>query len=251
MNRLYHGRLKKFWLQHAVQCTMLESAVLTWPSACCASNCTLLAALTCFFHSRYVRAATLLSISQARKWFPSLKSPVISTWPSKESALLGVFVDVSVARGQLRPPRYGCCGCLRMNCIRTRGIKLSLRTCQSLNLSVLPLHANLPWKVLVVSNHALLKSFLQRKKQSLPESRRATACSCTRRIDRRSIDGSGSANRKGPGATRRRRSLPIAAHVDSFHGFRSTPAPNCRPRDKQLARLTSLSFVRVGNESRF
>ena len=111
MNRLYHGRLKRFWLQHAVQCTMLESAVLTWPSACCASNCTLLAALTCFFHSRYVRAATLLSISQARKWFPSLwslksKSPVISTWLSKESALSRVLVDFSVARGQLRPPRY-------------------------------------------------------------------------------------------------------------------------------------------------
>ena len=48
-------------------------------------------------------------------------------------------------------------------------------------------------------------------------------------------------NRKGPGATRR--SLQIAAHVDSF---RSTP--NCS--HNQLARLTSLSFVRVGNESR-
>ena len=35
-------------------------------------ECTLLAALPCFFRSRYVRAATLLSISQARKWFPSL-----------------------------------------------------------------------------------------------------------------------------------------------------------------------------------
>ena len=56
----HHGRLKQFWLQ---QCTMLESAVLTWPWACCASNCTLLAALPCFFRSRYVRATTLLSIS--------------------------------------------------------------------------------------------------------------------------------------------------------------------------------------------
>ena len=64
----------------------------------------------------------------------------------------------------------------------------------------------------------------------------------TSRSDRRPIDGSGSADRKWPGATRR--SLQIAAHVDSF---RSTP--NCR--HKQLARLTSLSFVRVGNESSF
>ena len=31
------------------------------------SNCTLLGALPCFFRSRYVRAATLLAISQARK----------------------------------------------------------------------------------------------------------------------------------------------------------------------------------------
>ena len=66
------------------------------------------------------------------------------------------------------------------------------------------------------------------------------------RIVDRSYDRSGSANRKGPGATRARRSLQIAAHVDSF---RSTP--NCRPRDKQPARHASLSFVRVGNESSF
>ena len=106
----HHGRLKQFWLQ---QCTMLESAVLTWPWACRASNCTLLAALPCFFRWRYVRAATQPSISQAGKWFPSLwslksKSPVISTYLSKESALPGVFVDFSVARGKLPPLRYGC-----------------------------------------------------------------------------------------------------------------------------------------------
>ena len=88
-------------------------AVLTWPCACCASNCTLLAALPCFFRSRCVGAATLLSISQTRKWFPSLwslksKSPVISSWLSKESAFPGVFVGISNARGEIPPPRYGC-----------------------------------------------------------------------------------------------------------------------------------------------
>ena len=73
------------------------------------SNCTLLvAALPCFFRSWYVRAAILLSISQARKWFPNLlclksKSPLISTWLSKESALPGVFVDFSSAREELAP----------------------------------------------------------------------------------------------------------------------------------------------------
>ena len=134
---------------------------LCWPWACCASNCTLLAALPCFFRSTYVRATTLLSIPQARKWFPSLwslksKSPVISTWLSKESALPGGLV----ARGELPPPRYGCRRLLaspRAKRIQTFASYLSL----------LPLHADLPWKVLVVSNRALLK------KQSLQ--RRPTA----------------------------------------------------------------------------
>ena len=40
--------------------------------------------------------------------FKKSKSPVISTCLSKESALPGVFVDFSVARGELPPPRYGC-----------------------------------------------------------------------------------------------------------------------------------------------
>ena len=56
--------------------------------------------LLCFLLSRYVRAATLLSISQERKWFSSLrslksKSPVISTGLSKELYFLGVFFDFS------------------------------------------------------------------------------------------------------------------------------------------------------------
>ena len=132
---------------------------LCWPWACCASNGTLLAALPCFFRSRYVRATTLLSISQARKWLPSLwsKSPVISTWLSKESALRGVFVDFSVARGELPPPRYGC----RRLLASPRGIKLLLRTCRSNSVSF-HFTQTFPEKVLVVSNHmhALLKSFV-------------------------------------------------------------------------------------------
>ena len=48
-----------------------------------------------------------------------------------------------------------------------------------------------------------------------------------------------SANRKGPGAMcATRRSLQIAARVDSFRGFRSTPN---RPRHKQLDSRRSLS----------
>ena len=60
---------------------------------------------------------------------------------------------------------------LRMNCIASRKQTFASYLILSLKLSVLPLHADLPWKVLVVSNHALLKSFLQRKKQSLPDVR--------------------------------------------------------------------------------
>ena len=138
------------------------------PWTCYASNCTLLAALHCFFRSRYVRAPTLLSISQARKWFSSLwslksKSPVISTWLSKESALPGVFVEESSLRRATVAD-----GCLRMNCIAARN--QTFASYLSLKLSVLPLHPDLPWKVLVLSNHALFKSFLQQKKQSLPDS---------------------------------------------------------------------------------
>ena len=40
--------------------------------------------------------------------FKESKSPVISMCLSKESALPGVLVDFSVARGELPPPRYGC-----------------------------------------------------------------------------------------------------------------------------------------------
>ena len=62
----------------------------------------------------FVRGTCVLrifcSISQTRKWFPSLwslksKSPVISTWLSKELALPGLSIDFSVARGELPPPR--------------------------------------------------------------------------------------------------------------------------------------------------
>ena len=152
---------------------MCESAVLTL--ACCSSNCTLLATLPCFFRSRYVRAATLRSISQARKWFPSKLVVVFKikvapdfymTKLSKKSALPGVFVDFSVAPGEVSPPRYGC----RQLLASPRGIKLSLRTCRSNSVSF-HFTQTFPEKVLVFSNHALLKSFAQRKKQSLPDVR--------------------------------------------------------------------------------
>ena len=184
---------------------MLVSTVLTLGML--SSNCILLAALPCFFRSRYVRAATLLSISQARKWFPSLRS-----LKSKSP-----FAD----------------GCRRL-LASPRGIKLALRTCRSNSVSFY-FTQTFPEKVLVISNQAMFNSFVRRKKQSLPDVRLHVGSS----IDRYA---SGSANRQGPAATRR--SLQIATHVDCF---RSTP--NCN--HKQLARLTSFSFVRAGNENRF
>ena len=68
--------------------------------------------------------------------FKKSKSPVICTCLSKESTLPGVFVDFSVARGELPPPRYGC---LRMICIAARNQPFA--SYLSLKLSVLPLHA--------------------------------------------------------------------------------------------------------------
>ena len=102
------------------------------------------AALPCFLLSRYLRAATLLWISQARKWFSSLwslksKSAVISTWLSKESALPVVFGDFSGARGERPPPRYDC---WRLLASPTRN--QTFASYLSLKLSVLPLHADLP-----------------------------------------------------------------------------------------------------------
>ena len=155
---------------------------------------------------------------------------------SKESALPGVFVDFSGARGELPPPCYGC----RRLLASSRGIKLSLRTCRSNSVPVsFYFTQTFPEKVVVVSNQAMFNSFVRRKKQSLPDVRLHVGSS----IDRYA---SGSANRQGPAATRR--SLQIATHVDRF---RSTPNCNHKCNHRQLARLTSYSFVRVGNESRF
>ena len=78
------------------------------------------------------------------------------TKQSKKSALPGVLVDFSVARGELPPPRHGC----RRLLASPPGIKLSLRTCLS-NSVFFHFTQTFPEKVLVFSNHALLKSFAQ------------------------------------------------------------------------------------------
>ena len=205
-------------------------------------NCTLLAVLLYFFRSRYVRLVTLLSISQARKWFPSLrslksKSPVISTWLCKNHALPGVFFDFSGAWRELPPPRYG-----RRLVASPRVIKLLLRTCRSNSVLVFFhfTHAQtFPEKVLVVSNYAMLKGFVKRKKQSFL----TFDCMWPCRIVNRSVDAE-VLTAKDQLPHRRSLQMSIAEHVVRF---RSTP--NCS--HKQLARLTSFSFVRVGNESRF
>ena len=106
----HHGRLKQFWLQ---QCTMLESAVLT-----CIGLLRFQLHFTCgatLFLSFEVRTCCDSAVDFTGKKvvsvvaiFKKSKSPVIFTCQSKESALPGVFVDFSVARGELPPPRYGC-----------------------------------------------------------------------------------------------------------------------------------------------
>ena len=92
-----------------------------------------------------------------------------------------MFVDFSVARGELPPPRHGCPQLLAS----PRGIKLLLRTCRSNSVSFHFTTQTFPEKVLVFSNHALLKSFAQSTQETEP-SRRPTAC--TSRIVHRSMD---------------------------------------------------------------
>ena len=167
----HHGRLK--WLQQCVDMHWLVAL----PTALYTCGATL-------FLSFEVRACCDSAVDYTGKKvvsvvviFEKSKSPVISTCLSKESALPGVFVDFSVARGEL-PPRYGCLR--RVNCIVARN--QTFASYLSLKLSVFPLHADLPWKVFVVSNHALLKSFLQRTKQSLPNIRLQVGSSTDRWI---------------------------------------------------------------------
>ena len=157
---------------------MLESAVLTCIGLLC-------------FQLHFICGATLFLSFEVRRpmccdsavdftgkkvvsvvaIFKKSKSPVLFTCPGKESALPGVFVDFSfrLLEGSSLRRVTVADGCLRMNCIAARN--QTFASYLSLKLSVLPLHADFPWNVLVVSNHALLKSFLQRKKQSLPNVR--------------------------------------------------------------------------------
>ena len=96
----HHGRLKQFWLQ---QCTMLESAVLTWPWACCALQLHFTCSATLFL-SFEVRACCDSAVDFTSKKVVSVvvilksKSPVISTCLSKESALAAALGCLSTSR---------------------------------------------------------------------------------------------------------------------------------------------------------
>ena len=105
----------------------------------------ILAALLCFFRSRYVRAATLLSISQARRRCVS----VVAIFK------IEVARDFYVTKQRVSTS-WGVCrllGCSRrapsaalrlptVACIATRN--QTFAPYLSLKLSILPLHANLP-----------------------------------------------------------------------------------------------------------
>ena len=179
-----------------------------------------------FASKKVVSVVAIFKIEVARDFYVT-KQRISTSWGA--CRLLGCS-----RRGELPPPRYGC---RRL----PRGIKLSLSTCRSNSVSFY-FTQTFPEKVVVVSNQAMFNSFVRRKKQSLPESKQSLPD--VRLHVGSSIDryASGSANRQGPAATRQ--SLQIATHLDCF---RSTP--NCN--HKQRGRLTSFSFVRVGNESRF
>ena len=216
---------------------MLESAVLTVGLLLFQLHFTCSA--PCFFRSRYVRAATLLSKFTGKKVVSvvvvfkiKVARDFYVTKLSKESALPGVFVDFWVARGEVPPPRYGC----RRLLASPRGIKLSLRTCRSNSVSY-HFTQTFPEKVLVFSNHALLKSFAQRnvRNRAFP-----TSDCVTCRIVDRSMD---------PEVLTAKGQVP---HDEACRSLRTSTVSfsNCS-HHKQLGRLTPLSFVRVGSESRF
>ena len=74
VNRLGTTTAGSSWLQ---QCTMLAVLTWPWPLLRFQLHFTMHSGATCtlfFFCSRYVRAVTLLSILQARKWSRSLRS---------------------------------------------------------------------------------------------------------------------------------------------------------------------------------
>ena len=164
----HHGRLNQFWLQ---QCTMLESAgLVALPTALYLQRYlvsfvrgTCVLRLCCRFHrqeSGFRRCD--LKIEVARDFYVSKQ--IISTFWGV-CRLFGCSRRAPSAVLRLLTVR------LRMNCIASRNQTSASYLNLSLKLSVLPLHVDLSWKVLVVFNHALLKSFLQRKKQSLPDVR--------------------------------------------------------------------------------
>ena len=164
------------------------------------SDCTLLAALLCFFRSFAVRASCDFAVDFASK---------------KVVSVVAIF-KIEVARDfyvtkQRISTSWGVCrllGCSRR--APSAALQLPTVACIATRNQTFAPYLSLELSILLLTS-----------------------------IDRYA---SGRANRQGPAATRR--SLQIATHVDCF---RSTP--NCN--HKQQARLTSFSFVRVGNESRF
>ena len=200
---------------------------LCWPWACCAFNCTLV--FTQVYWQRY-----LVTISQARQRFPSLwsltsKSPMISTLLSKEPALPGVFVDSRVLEeSSLR---------------RATVADVCLHHCAESNFRFVPVaQTQCPF----TSRRSTLKNSLSspimpcsralfnvRNRAFRPDVRLPLGSSIDRFI--RNFGGSTIANRKGPAATRRK---PADRCARCF-----LLTPNCS--HKQLARLSSLSFVRV------
>ena len=143
---------------------------------------TVLAALPCFVRSRYVRvAATLLSISQARKWFPSLRSLTFEVARDFYVTKQRISISWGVCR-LLGCSRRAPSAALRLYCRRLlaspRGLGSQtlefVPVAQTQFPSEVPLYADLPWKspCRLQSCHA---QGLCSRKETEP-SRRPTAC---------------------------------------------------------------------------
>ena len=155
---------------------------------------------------------------------------MISAWLSKESALPGVFVDARMLKESSLRRATVDDGCLHHRAESNfRSVPVAQTQCPSTSRRS-SLEKSLSSPIMPCSR----ANFVQGTKQSLPAGR-PTAC---RIVDR-------SKDTEVLTAKGQLHSTKPADHCARC--FRSTP--NCSHR--QLARLTSLSFVRVGNESLF
>ena len=174
-----------------------------------------------FTLKKVVAVVVIFKIEVARDFYVTIKQRISTFWGCLSTSRL--VEESSLRRATVAD------GCLHRR--EPRGFKLSLRTCRSNSVSF---HFTQTFEITRKSPCRL---------QSCPAQETEPFCM----EDRRSMDPE-VLTAKGAGACHRTKPAQAADRCARRQPkFRSTP--NCS--HNQPARLTSLSFVRVGNESRF